>query len=131
MGMFDEVVCEYPLPDPTHNNITFQTKSIDPSCDTYLITKDGRLFRTAFAFGNPLETPEEMTDFHQDIRMYMSIPREKPPEGYHLGAQNKEWFFVNWKTKERIPTQPPEWIEYVVRFTEGRVSRVTRVEGQP
>ena len=43
MGMFDEIRCEYPLPDAIVQDETFQTKSFDREMSHYTITADGRL----------------------------------------------------------------------------------------
>lgn len=47
MGMFDTIRCEYLLPDPEHNALDFQTKSLDSCLNVYTITRDGRLLRHA------------------------------------------------------------------------------------
>lgn len=61
MGMFDEIICDYPLPgdspffiEPGHR---FQTKDLDCCLDTYRITADG-------SFSDP--------DFTGDIEFYSS-----------------------------------------------------------
>jgi hypothetical protein len=64
MGMFDEIICDYPLPgeppefvrDPGH---VFQTKSLDSTLDTYTITADGRLVPGMDTFTGEIE-------FHDD-----------------------------------------------------------------
>ncbi len=43
MGMFDEIRCEYPLPDAAMQDATFQTKSFDRDMTHYTITADGQL----------------------------------------------------------------------------------------
>ncbi len=43
MGMFDEIRCEYPLPDSIVQDHVFQTKSLERVMDSYAITRDGRL----------------------------------------------------------------------------------------
>ena len=47
MGLFDTVKCEYPLPDPAHQDLEFQTKDFECLLDHYRITRDGRLVREA------------------------------------------------------------------------------------
>lgn len=43
MGMFDDVICEAPLPDGWQNT-AFQTKDFDdPYLNKYIIRADGRL----------------------------------------------------------------------------------------
>lgn len=44
MGMFDDLTCHYPLPQPDSENRTdFQTKSFDCEMERYTITAEGRL----------------------------------------------------------------------------------------
>lgn len=42
MSMFDDLICEYPLPDG-ETATTFQTKSFDRALDVYKITEKGEL----------------------------------------------------------------------------------------
>ena len=43
MGMFDDLKCEYPLPDEEVQGEWFQTKSLHCNLDGYVISKDGYL----------------------------------------------------------------------------------------
>jgi len=52
MGMFDNLRCEYPLPDAAAQNFDFQTQSFDCLLDDYVITKEGRLVKRP----NPVST---------------------------------------------------------------------------
>lgn len=124
MGMFDEVRCKYPLPNPAHNALLFQSKSLGAECDTYEITEDGRLLRTAEMFA-VLGTPVEVLDVHQDVYIYETVLQEPVPPGCGMVyAKEGGVFYENFTTKERRPAPKPEWVEYRVRFTEGRVSSV-------
>ena len=98
MGLFDEVRCEYRLPNPAHQGLVFQTKDLENLLDEYVITRRGRLVRTKRGFLSPRPC-RVVCPIHQDLRIYDSV--EVAPE-------------------ER------EWVEYVFRFTEGRVTRVRR-----
>jgi|SRR6185295_17023604 len=102
MGLFDTVHCEYPLPDPRHQNLEFQTKDLDPALMHYTITRDGRLVRHAgrdgWGWGSRLDRDIEWP-LHGDLRIYTS---EKSLD--------------------------PSWIEYVVRFTHGRVEWIRPFE---
>jgi hypothetical protein len=42
MALFDTVKCDYPLPDPAHQQLEFQTKDLDWLLEQYTITRDGR-----------------------------------------------------------------------------------------
>lgn len=92
MGMFDTIRCEYPLPHPEHQDIEFQTKDLDCVLDHYLITRDGRLVRKARTWHKGPHR-DVTWPIHGDVRFYEWLGKDAP--------------------------QP--WIEYVARFTHGRV----------
>ena len=91
MGLFDTVKCEYPLPNPRHQDLSFQTKDLEIGLDEYTITQDGRLVRHPHRGGRGPERDVECP-VHGDIRIYCADP-----------------------DKDR------GFIENVVRFTHGRV----------
>ena len=94
MGMFDDIICEYPLPQPENpkgyvSNNYFQTKDFECLLDRYKIDKDGNLLiyqcDKEWVAGNPNsktlmekigyfnETNErwiECKDITQKIRLY-------------------------------------------------------------
>jgi len=123
MGMFDTVVCRYPLPH--HQDAEFQTKDLGAVAlgerflsgllDEYEITADGRLCRhvhdrewtedpEAFLGGHMRSVRdwwEDVPHAHGDVVMY---------------------------TTEEIPGQQRDgWVEFRVRFTNGRVQKVHEV----
>lgn len=91
MGLFDTIHCEYPLPVPQHQELEFQTKDLECLLDEYTITRDGRLLRHARRGGRGPERDVEWP-IHADVCIYDSDP--SGDEGL---------------------------LEYVVRFTHGRV----------
>jgi hypothetical protein len=103
MGLFDTVHCEYSLPDPKYQDLEFQTKDLDCFLLSYTITGDGRLIRHARRGGRGPEQDVEWP-IHGDIRIYTSI---RDGSGDHT------------------------WIEYVVRFTHGRVEWIRPREEVP
>lgn len=101
MGLFDTIHCEYPLPDARHQDLDFQTKNLECALDMYTITREGRLVRRArhgWGAGAVLDRDVEWP-LHGDIRIYTSVKTEEPP-----------------------------WVEYVVRFTHGRVEWIRPLE---
>lgn len=101
LGLYDAVKCEYPLPEPAHGQLEFQTKDLEHLLEDYTITADGRLVRHAAGglFGRgPLQDVE--WPIHGDLRL---LARSPEPSGG--GA-----------------------IEYVFRFTNGRVEWVRRID---
>jgi hypothetical protein len=95
MGFYDTLHCEYPLPDSRHQDLDFQTKSLDPCLLHYKITHDGRLVRLA----RPNRSgPDQDVEWpiHGDITFYTSVEKT--------------------------------WIEYVARFTDGRIEWIRPIE---
>jgi hypothetical protein len=96
LGLFDTITCEYPLPVAEHQNLEFQTKDLESLLDHYTITRDGRLVRRAGhgLWGSRGGPARDVTwPLHGDLRFYTSTG-----EG-----------------------EARQWIEYVARFTHGRV----------
>ena len=91
MGLFDTVRCDYPLPDHRHQDLSFQTKSLESLLEDYTITQEGRLIRHAWRGGDRPARDIEWP-IHGDLRIYTS----------------ETW-------GEKV------WVEYIVRFTHGRV----------
>ena len=124
MGMFDTVICRYPLPH--HQDAAFQTKDlaaiavgehfVSGLLDEYQIAADGRLRRhvherewaadpEAFLGGylrSVRDCWEDVPDAHGDVVIY---------------------------TTDEIPgEQRDRWVESRVRFTNGRVQDVHEVQ---
>jgi hypothetical protein len=100
MGIFDNVACDYPLPDPRHQDLEFQTKDLERVMGRYTITRDGRLIRHARPSPFVLAPVRDVEwPIHGDIRIYDLDP-----------------------DSERDP------IEYAVRFMYGRVLWIRRVK---
>ena len=104
MGLFDTIECDYPLPNPRHQDLEFQTKDLDCLLDRYSITRDGRLLKHArgglFEEGEraAIESDVELP-MHGDLRMH-----------------------------DLDPDAEQGLVEYVVRFTHGRVEWIRRKE---
>lgn len=104
MGLFDNVECRYPLPtEPPEfikpGPLQYQTKDLaDPWMRNALITEDGRLEVDG----------EEWDDFHGDLEFYAGNWASIGPEG--ITTRGGEDY---------------EFVTYVARFTDGRVSKIT------
>jgi hypothetical protein len=130
--MFDEVTCEYALPDAFDaRGVLFQAKELDNFLERYTITSDGRLIAHRVRYEDVPEeerpyygTPEWSTSpwlqccgclrtvpagdeeimFHGDVRLYQSNICMSGPEGFAT-----------------VDDAPVDIREYIVRFTNGRV----------
>lgn len=120
MGMFDTIICDYPLPNPEHQNLSFQTKSLECLMDDYTITEDGRLIKHVVKYEVVPEeqrpyygTPEwERGGISQLLGMLDAVTVGYEEVPYHGD--------IHMTAKVREAT----WVNYQVRFTEGRVSSV-------
>ncbi len=126
--MYDNIECEYPLPDtPTGLNLDFQTKDFGDGftggfLDNYTITKDGKLVlhKEAWELVPEEERPYwgkpewEKNPFLQLAGSMKSIPLGDEVIDYH-GVINI--YTMVGKT----------WYEYEFKFTDGKVADVKRI----
>ena len=101
MGLFDTIRCEYPLPVAAHQDLEYQTKDLGSLLENYTITRDGRLIRhrrRGGLWGGRGPDRDIEWPIHGDIRMYDYDDVRKA------------------------------MIEYVVRFTHGRVEWIRPFE---
>ena len=102
MGMYDEIKCQYELPDKVVQNEIFQTKSLDSLQESYRISEDGKLFKVQrvmewkedsdHPLGGCLKTLsswEDQVTHHGYINMYTSVDKK--------------------------------WYEYKIKFTDGEI----------
>ena len=128
MGMFDELKCEYKLPDPVVQEETFQTKSFDCLLDSYTITRDGRLIHHQVRYESVPEeerpcygTSEwEQSEFAHLIGSLKAVPIGDVEIPYHGDV----YFYTSIGSRE---TGDYEWFEYQARFTNGRLKWIRRV----
>jgi hypothetical protein len=129
MGMFDELHCEFPLPDAAVQDEVFQTKSFERLLDRYTITGDGRLILHQVRYE---EVPEEE-------RPYYGTPEWEQGGLFRLCGSMRavpvgdvEVLFhgdiVFYTSLEDRPGR--QWFEYRARFTDGRLQWIRRVEKQ-
>ena len=98
MGLFDTIRCEYPLSVAGHQNLEFQTKGLDCGMERYTITPDGRLIR------------------HSRGGMFAKGP-----------CRDIEWP-VHGDVEFYTSDSDRNWIEYIARFTHGRVEWIRPLE---
>jgi len=125
MGMFDEIRCEFPLPDKVMQDEWFQTKSFECLLDRYTITRDGRLILHQVRYETIPEEerpyygkPEwETKPFIRSLGCMRSVPVGDVEVPYHGDIT----FYTS------VGNGPDhEWFEYRARFTEGRVQWIKR-----
>lgn len=102
MGMFDEIVIRYPLPEhPEMQNRVFQTKDLELMLERYTITKEGYL---------------TLLSADEDGRLVPAI--------LNLSQTVSFYGFVDDETNEG-------WVEYVCQFWEGKLEHIALVQFQP
>lgn len=120
MGMFDNVVCDYPLPDERAKEVReWQTKSFEwPFLDTYRITPEGRLL-------------------HQE--WHMEEDPTRPPLGLDpfvpaMTRVNDGWTDVeyhgvlNFYGNVGDNYDGANWYEYNATFTHGHLEKIERMK---
>jgi len=129
MGMYDNVKCEYPLPDtpPEIQKDVFQTKAFGDGfvggfLDSYTITKEGKLILHKSMWES---VPEEERPFY-------GTPQWDDPIGQLCGSLKRVPISddeVNYHGVIRIYTITDDmtWYEYEIKFTDGKVSDVKRI----
>jgi len=99
MGMYDEIICKYPLPDPELQYRVFQTKDLENNMCHYSITSEGRLVlfpwmvdEYSCQYIRNMEDPK-IIDFDGDLVFYT--------------------FFMENSIRK--------WYEYIARFDNGKL----------
>ena len=106
MGMFDDIKCEYPLPDDPPG-IWFQTKSLDRQLEPYAIRRDGTLWK--------------LREYYEDVLPWDYEPTRLRFTGIvnFYGSFDEDWL----PEAERDTT----WHEYDARLRRGRLVALTVV----
>jgi len=132
MGMYDEVKCNYPLPDNPPRWIKdaiFQTKDFDNVLEGYVITTQGRLMHQCkkYEYVEDKDAPfggymrainewEEDTEYHGDMVFYTGNVTARYKNGsYRLQEGTGEH---------------PVFVEYKARFTEGQLQWIKRLDAE-
>ena len=103
MGMFDEVICNYPLPDGHNSLAGWQTKDTpNQDLDWYTITEDGRLLESHHTHTGIPERPWSQSQAEE----------VEPPFDGDI------YFYTN--------DDEGKWVEYCAAFRYGRVIEMRR-----
>lgn len=106
MGMFNEVICEYPLPVEGLPDFTFQTKDLgELNLDTYRIRADGKL--EMLDFGTERKDVSTPCPFTGQFSMCHYFP---------VGLRNGDG-----KRESR-------WVEFELEFLEGTLQSLKVLE---
>lgn len=115
MGMFDDLNCKYPLPNPEHNDLDFQTKDTPSQfLNLYEIREDGTLWEELY-----------------DIEDQSDPDAEGIARCFGMMARvNYRWSKVeSFDGKIDFYTDVGEdWVEYSANFVNGALQTLTIVE---
>ena len=120
MGMYDDIVCKYPLPLPEDTKgfhpCGFQTKDLENALDCYEIREDGTLWLR--------ECEREYTD---------GDPKGKTwSEKIGIVKETKVWWThvkltktINMYTYQHGEGEYDYWVEFVIEFVDGVINKIT------
>lgn len=136
MGMFDDLVCEYPLPKgfEEFRGKRFQTKDLDNALLTFVITEEGKLLRHSVRYEDhptirqwdhllewwkpaqvPVEEVRAEVPFHGDVEFI----------GSRYVGRRREKMGAGWAS---VPLR--ERVTFRARFTNGSLARIDVLEDQ-
>lgn len=141
MGMFDDIVCKYPLPVPGANALRYQTKDTPMQyLDLYEIREDGTIWHEEYdtedqsELGkwlkeNPGKTPNDAPASLQGLQSICGL----------MTRVNKRWVFCDnltaaiyfYSSWESPGQQQAGWIEFCGHFLKGHLKELTVVENTP
>ena len=119
MGMFDDIVCKYPLPLPEDTkgfkSAGFQTKDLDNALDCYEIREDGTLWlrecEREYTDGNPKgKTWSEKIGSVKETKVWWT----------HVKLTKK----INMYTYHQGENEYDYWVEFVVEFVDGIINKI-------
>lgn len=122
MGMFDDLICEYPLPDGSVSDERFQTKDLVCDYGTYRITRDGRLVVEGVKY-EPVEEGEVERAHREQGLGYVQSQ-------YSAGGDYRR-ILVDGETEVDYSGDVEFYGaggEYLVRFENGRVEWIKTME---
>ena len=119
MGMFDDIVCKYPLPLPEDTKgfhpCGFQTKDLDNALDCYEIREDGTIWLR--------ECEREYTDGDPNGKTFL--------EKFGIVKETKVWWTqvkltktINMYTYQHGDGQYDYWVEFVIEFVDGVLNKI-------
>ena len=119
MGMFDDIVCKYPLPLPEDTKgfrpYGFQTKDLDNALDCYEIREDGTLWLR--------ECEREYTDGNPNGKTWsekIGSVKETKVWWTHVKLTKK----INMYTYHQGENEYDYWVEFVVEFVDGIINKI-------
>ena len=117
MGMFDYLICKYPLPRPEMQLCEFQTKSFESALDLYEITADGRLVRYEWEGDGGPDASGRLGNWTEGKRMI------HPPTFVDYTGEVR--FYDFWPPRAIDPKS--QLVDFAAYLDHGRVLRIESV----
>ena len=119
MGMFDDIVCKYPLPLPEDtkgfHSLGYQTKDLDNDLDCYEIREDGTIWLR--------ECEREYTDGNPNGKTFA--------EKFGIVKETKVWWThvklnknISMYTYQHGDGQYDYWVEFIIEFVDGVINKI-------
>lgn len=119
MGMFDDIVCKYPLPMPEDTkgfkSAGFQTKDLDNALDLYEIREDGTLWlyecEREYTGGDPngITFSEKFGEVKEINKRWTHVKLSKT---------------INMYTYQHGEGEYDYWVEFVIEFVDGIINKI-------
>lgn len=125
--MYDDIKCDYPLPDKEMQKETFQTKDFDCRLEEYLITKEGKLIHHTV---RQEIVPEEerphygKPEWDKPVYRMMGSIRSIPTGDVEIPFHGDMTFYTYLGDPNN---DDAKWYEYEARFTKGTLSSIKRI----
>jgi len=123
MGMFDDLRCEYPLPAPGANELSFQTKDTPAQwCDLYVIRADGTLWHEEY------ETEDRSDPDAEGLEALIGLMtrvNERWVQCEKFTGEIRFYDFINAKDNGGKDTA---WIEFSSYFINGKLQSLVLLE---
>lgn len=115
MGLYDRIVCEYPLPEglEKYQNQVFQTKDLGNTFTTYTITRDGRLVERREYYGDHPTKTKWNPILERDVPISVLAHQAVIDQSYHGDIVFYHYWIGTFAHHDR------EAIELKARFTRG------------
>ena len=117
MGMYDELKCEYPLPEKfiKYQDKLFQTKSLGNCLSRYFISKEGQLIEQTHDW---LAVPDEERPYfgkpQWEQLSWIGSMKTVPQEPTKLNYTGEIRFYTS-------DEESDSWIEFTALFVKGRL----------
>lgn len=125
MGMYDNIICEYPLPIKKIQKEVFQTKDFKNVLDVYKITKKGRLLRENCKHEI---VPEAERPYYGRPEWDNSKLAQLMGSIKRIGLDWEDIDFhgiIEFHTILRNVNDPDQYITYTAKFTDGTLDTIT------